>query len=168
MDALRTLYADLGFADAQTYVQSGNVLFRSKSTNFGTLSRRIEARLKETFGIQTAVILRTTAELNRVVEGNPFAGRQDIHPAKLVVTFLAEDAAPDAAQAISNLKADPEELYLGGRELYTYYPNGQGKTKLPAARIDRILKTPGTARNWNTVLAMLAMALEMDRRAESD
>jgi uncharacterized protein (DUF1697 family) len=96
-----------------------------------------------------------------VIARNPFASRKNIDPAKLVVSFLAQ--APGAAEAklLSGIKVGPEELYVSGRELYIYFPDGQGRSKLPVA-LDRAAKLPATARNWNTVLKLLAMAEEIE------
>jgi uncharacterized protein (DUF1697 family) len=61
-----------------------------------------------------------------------------------------------------NLKSHPEELHLKGRELYIYFPDGAGRSKLPWSSVERLLKTNGTARNWNSVTKMLAIAEEME------
>jgi uncharacterized protein (DUF1697 family) len=61
-----------------------------------------------------------------------------------------------------NLKSHPEELHLKGRELYIYFPDGAGRSKLPWSSVERLLKTTGTARNWNSVTKMLAIAEEME------
>jgi uncharacterized protein (DUF1697 family) len=61
-----------------------------------------------------------------------------------------------------NLKADPEELRMEGREVFVYYPNGMGRSKLSAALVEKTLKTPGTGRNWNTVTKLLEMAEKLE------
>lgn len=158
MDALRALYESLGLYDVQTYVQSGNVLFRATGQNLTRLARQIEEAIEKRFGFRPNVILRTPADLRKVIAGNPFAKRCDIDPSKLLVTFLAQDPGPEGRQCILNLKADPEELRLSGRELYIYFPDGMGRSKLPWTKIEKTLKTPGTARNWNTVRKLLEIA----------
>src|SRR6266576_1851648 len=112
------------------------------------------------FGFRPGVILRTSSDLRDVIKKNPFAHR-DLDPSKLLVTFLATDPAPDAREALLRIKPVPEELRIAGRELYIYFPNGIGRSKLPPL-LDRILKNSGTARNWNTVTRLLAMAEKLE------
>lgn len=160
MDALRTLYESLGLGDVRTYVQSGNVVFSTREKDLQKLAKRIEDGIESKFGFRPSVILRTSAELRDVVARNPFAGREDIEPNKLLIMFLASEPGAEARSKILAIKAEPEELRMDGRELYIYFPDGMGKTKLPLASIERALKVPGTGRNWNTVTKLLAMAEE--------
>src|SRR5438105_4524682 len=162
MDALRTLYESLGLRDPQSYVQSGNVLFRTGERNMAALAKRIEKGIEQTFDIHSRVILRTTAEMRDVVARNPFAKRRDVEPGKLVVNFLAGDPGQEARDKVRAIKADPEELHIDGRELYIYYPNGQAHPKLSFAAVERALNTSGTGRNWNSVTKILAMAEQME------
>jgi uncharacterized protein (DUF1697 family) len=158
MEALRSLYESLGFIGATTYVQSGNVVFRSRARDLSGVGKRIEAAIERTFGFRPDVILRTAAELRDVVVRNPFAGRDGIEPNKLLVTFLGGTPAPDAGEKLAAIRTDGEELRLSGRELFVYFPNGMGRSKLSPGHFERLLKTPGTGRNWNTVVRLLEMA----------
>lgn len=158
MAPLRELYESLGLRDAKTYVQSGNVVFRTQERNLTGLARRIEEAIDRKFGFRPAVILRTTSDLKGVIARNPFAKRRDIHPGKLLVTFLAAEPSPEARDAVLAIKTDPEELRVDGRELYIYFPDGQGRSKLSWVRIEKMLQVPGTGRNWNSVTKLLAMA----------
>ena len=158
MEDVRAVYESLGLQNPRTYVQSGNVIFKTTERNLARLASRIEKAIESKFQFQSDVILRTAAEMKDVIARNPFATRDGIEPGKLLVTFLAADPAAEGREYISTLKPDPEEIHLSGRELYIYFPNGSGRTKLPLAAIARKLKTPGTARNWNSVAKMLEMA----------
>jgi uncharacterized protein (DUF1697 family) len=158
MDALRVLCAQLGLGNPRTLLQSGNVVFETTAKDMAALAKRIEQVLEQTAGFHSDVVLRTAAEMRQVVEANPFHGRSGLHPGKLAVTFLAVDPGEAAREAVRNVPADPEELHAIGRELYIYYPNGMGRTKLPLSRIEKALGTPGTSRNWNTVTKLLEMA----------
>jgi len=158
MDALRTLYESLGLEDPQTYVQSGNVIFRTSERNLARLARRIEDAIERHAGFRPDVVLRTCSELRDAVAKNPFAGRRDIHPAKLLVTFLAADPAPEDRDAVLRIQTHPEELRIVGREVYIYYANGLARPKMPWTAVAKALKTTGTGRNWNTVTKLLEMA----------
>jgi uncharacterized protein (DUF1697 family) len=157
MEALRTLCGSLDWQGAQTYVQSGNVVFRSKERNLRALAKRFEDAFENTFGFRAALVLRTAAEMRTVVANNPFATRKDIEPGKYHVLFLTQELSPEARKQLEAAEVGPEETKANAREVFVYYPNGMGRSKLPAL-MDRILKKAGTARNWNSVTSLLEMA----------
>ena len=164
MAALRALYESLKLKDARTLVQSGNIIFRSKEKSSAALAKKIQHAIESRFSCCPEVILRTIAEMRAAIAASPFAGR-DLHPGKLLVTFLAAEPGEEAQAALLQLlklKSYPEEVHLKGRELYIYFPNGAGTSKLPWPKIAQLLKTTGTARNWNSVTKMLAIAEEME------
>ena len=158
MEALRELLVSLKFTSPQTYVQSGNVIFQSSEPDLDKVAKRIQRGIEKKFGCRPEVVLRTADELRAAVAKNPFAKRRGIDPAKLLVSFLAGKPLPGASEELARQKFGPEELHLVGREIYIYFPNGMGKTKLPWSRLDKILGPPGTGRNWNSVTRMLQMA----------
>ena len=158
MDALRELYESLGLSGAQTYIQSGNVVFRTEAKDLARLQKRIEDAIEKSCGFRTGVVLRSSAELKDIIRRNPFAKRSGIEPNRLVVSFLTGAPAPESKQRIAQIKVGPEELVLDGRELYIYYGGGIGSSKLTPAVIERALKVSGTARNWNTITKLLEMA----------
>jgi uncharacterized protein (DUF1697 family) len=161
MEALRALYVSLKLRDPQTYVQSGNVVFQAEGRDLVKLADQIEIEIERSAGFRPSVILRTAAEMREVVARNPFAGRSGIAPNKLAVIFLARDPGQDARDRLLAIKTDPEELRIGGRELYVYYPDGMGRSKFSAAVMERALQVAGTARNWNSVTKLLEMAEKM-------
>ena len=162
MDALRAVYESLKFEDPRTYVQSGNVIFRTKEKNSAALAKKIQNAIERTFKCSPEVILRTTDELRNAIAASPFASRHNLEPGKILVTFLATEAGPDARTTLLSFKSYPEEIHLKGRELYIYFPDGAGKSKLPWSKVEKLLQTTGTARNWNSVTNMLAIAEELE------
>ena len=162
MDALRALYESLGLRDAQTYVQSGNVVFKTTARDLVQLCKRIEDAIERSVGFRPVVILRTPAELRKTIAKKPFGERRDIDPRKLLVMFLAGDPGSEARAEVLKIKTDPEKLRIEGSELYVYYPDGMGRSKLPMARIEKTLKMPGTGRNWNTVTKLLEIAEKLE------
>jgi len=88
-----------------------------------------------------------------------------LHPSKVIVTFLAAEPATEARAAVEALKPHPEEVHLKGRVLYIYFPDGMGQSRLWSA-VEKKLKTTGTARNWNSVTKMLAIAEAMEKLEE--
>jgi uncharacterized protein (DUF1697 family) len=158
MEALRTLCTGLGLRDVQTYIQSGNVVFREEIGDHGALAGKLEDGIQRKFGFRPDVIVRTTSELRKVISNNPFAGRPEVAPNRLLVVFLASAPARQAREQILSMPCEPEEMHFKGRELYVFYPHGMARPKIPMTRIEKLLKTSSTGRNWNTVNKLLAMA----------
>ena len=162
MEELRALYASLKLRDAQTYVQSGNVIFRTDERDLAVVTKRVRDGIERKFGCTTDVICRTAAEMRDVIARNPFAKRRGIEPGKLLVVFLESDPGAEARAAVLRIKTEPEELRIDGRELYIYFPNGQARPKMSWAAVNKALGTPGTGRNWNSVVEMLEMAEKLE------
>ncbi|NKN00439.1 DUF1697 domain-containing protein [Rhizobium leguminosarum] len=151
MAELKAICEGLGFSDVKTYIQSGNVLFRSDEAE-KVVEERLDGALGKTMGKRPGVMVRSRKELDGIVADAPFP---DAKPNFLLVYFLPEK--PPGAALEKMVAPDGEEAELAGREIYVHYPNGSGrsKLKLPALK-------PGTSRNLNTVrkLADMAAALE--------
>ena len=162
MEALRDLCTSLKFRNPQTYVQSGNAIFATAEKNLETIRKKIDAGFGCSFGFQPQIILRTTEELRDVIRRNPFAKRKGIEPSKLLVNFLAGDPGDEVRGKVRSFKSEVEEIKMDGREMYIYFPNGMGSPKFSWAALDKILQTPATGRNWNSVTKMLAMAEKIE------
>jgi uncharacterized protein (DUF1697 family) len=162
MDELRALYKSLKLEDARTYVQSGNVIFRTREKNSPALAKKIQGAIERKFGFAPEVILRTAEEMKQALASNPFARRRDVEPLKVLVTFLAAEPDAEAQAKLLGLKGYSEELHFNGRELYIYFPNGVGKSKFPWSSIEKFLHTTGTARNLNSVTQILQIAVELE------
>src|SRR5947208_284971 len=100
MDALRALYESLKLRDPHTYVQSGNVVFRSEERDLSRLAKKIESAIERSFGFRPGIIVRTASELRDVIARNPFAGRKGLDPSRLLVMFLAADPGQEARDKI--------------------------------------------------------------------
>ena len=161
MEELRNICCSLDLTNPKTYIQSGNVVFGCSKSAVPGLAARIESAIEERLGFHSAVVLRTTNDLRQILARNPFAKRPDIEPSKLIVWFLANPFDAATRDRILSIRAGPEEIQPAERELYIYFPEGQGRSKLPAV-LDRALNIPATARNWNTVLKLLEMSKELE------
>jgi uncharacterized protein (DUF1697 family) len=158
MDALREICGSMKFSDAQTYVQSGNVVFRTEERDLGRVGKLLQDGIEKKFGFRPGVILRNAAELRSVIARNPFAERRVIEPNRLLVWFLATDPGAEVRKAIKQIKTETEELRPDGRELYIYFSSGMARPGFSWAVLERTLKTAGTGRNWNSVNKLLEMA----------
>jgi uncharacterized protein (DUF1697 family) len=162
MEALRALYESLKFEDVATFIQSGNVVFRTKEQDLGKVCKKIGDGIEKTFGFRPNVILRTAEEMRGVIARNPFADRKEVEPNRLLVWFLTSEPDAEArkkalAVAAGVKEANPEELRMDGREIYIYFPNGMARPKLSMPAVERALKVSGTGRNWNSVLKLMEM-----------
>jgi len=164
MDVLKALCVSLKLKDPQTFIQSGNVIFTTEENDLANVAKRIGDAIQKKIGFRPDVVLRTATELRTAIKRNPFAKRDGIEPGKLLVMFLGADPGKEAREKALTIATEPEEMHIIGREVYIYFLNGQGHSKLPWPKIERALGTSGTGRNWNSVTKMLAIAekLEVD------
>jgi uncharacterized protein (DUF1697 family) len=162
MDALKRLCTSLKLNDASTYLQSGNVVFRSDETDRAVLVRRLEEGIRKACALDVRVILRTTAELRNVIAASPLTAEPERKPSALLVAFLNGELTKGAKELLSNLRASSEELHFGNRELYLYFPDGIAGSKLSNALTEKKVGVTVTARNWNTVNALLRMAEDLE------
>jgi uncharacterized protein (DUF1697 family) len=156
MADLRDLFESLEAEDVTTYVQSGNVVFRSRIAR-DQLTRTIEERISSRLGLEIEVLLRTSAELAKLVAGNPFAKSQS-DPVKLHVTFLADTPAAARVRALDTTAFEPDEFHVADREVYLHTPNGYGRSKLSNAYFEKQLGVAATTRNWKTVTALAELS----------
>jgi uncharacterized protein (DUF1697 family) len=162
MEELRGLCKTLKLRDACTYVQSGNLIFRTDERDLELLTKRLQNAIERKFGFRPDVVLRTAAEMREVIGRNPFAKRHGIEPNRLLVTFLASEPDAEAREKAARVETAPEELRMDRREVYIHFPNGMARPKVSWPTIERILKTSGTGRNWNSVTKMLEIAEQLE------
>jgi uncharacterized protein (DUF1697 family) len=162
MEALRALYESLGLQQPQTFIQSGNVVFRTKERAMTPLAKQIEDAIEKSFGFRADLLCRTSSEMRSVIARNPFAARSGIEPSKLLVVFLGSALDDQTRKKVLQIKAEPEELRVDGSELYIYFPNGQARPKISMSQVEKAHKKPWTGRNWNTITKLLEMAEAME------
>jgi uncharacterized protein (DUF1697 family) len=159
METLRTLCAELGFGSARTYVQSGNLVFEAEGAAVHW-SEVLERALVGKARLPVSVLVRTGAELAKLVAGNPFLREKGDDPARLYVTFLTEAPPRPALAALNAVEAGPDRFSPSGRDIYLHCPAGYGRSKLGNNVLERALKIRATTRNWRTVTTLAAMAAE--------
>ena len=158
MEALRACFEGLGCRKVRSYVQSGNVVFEGGEKDAARYVEEISKRILRDFGFAVPVLLRTSAELRRIIRQNPFLNQPEIDHSKLHVTFLSAAAPKSAADDLKVLAETPEQFHIRGREIYLYCPNGYGRTKLSNNAIEKKLRLEATTRNWRSVQALSALA----------
>jgi uncharacterized protein (DUF1697 family) len=158
MSDLKAMYEELKFKDVISYIQSGNVIFKAdKKLSSIDLSKKIEKKISEKYKFDVPVIIRTIAEMKKVLTVNPFLRQKGIDIERLYVTFLADTAKKVELEKIEKLDYSPEKFIIIGRVVYLYCPIGYGKTKLSNNFFENKLKVTATTRNWNTVNKLVEM-----------
>ncbi len=153
MLAFRELLAGVGCADVETYLQSGNAVVRW-SGRAAALEDAVAQSLRAELDLPVAVLVRTAAELDAAVAGNPFA-EEELDPTLLHVVFLSGE--PDA----SLLDRDallPDRVVFADRLLYVRYASGSQNSRASKLLSSKRFPLVATARNWRTVLALHELA----------
>lgn len=155
---MKTLAAALetaGFQSVRTYIQSGNVLFRSSGKDRRALASRIERLVARNFGCAATVLVISKAELAAAIRGNPFPGARQNHKLLHVYFLAARPKCPDI-DSLSRLDIGREAFELKGSVFYLWTPDGFPDSVL-RSRIERCLGVAATARNWRTVNELLKL-----------
>ncbi len=154
MARLRALYAALGCDDVQTYLQSGNVVYRRHRDPAG-VARSAERAIKHELGLDVRVLTRTHAELAAIAAADPFP---DADPSRRVVMYLAGPPGREIARELEHVTLGPDEAFLIGEEIHLHCPDGIGNSRLPGLLSEKRLGVAATARNWRTTTRLLEMS----------
>ena len=159
MTDLAALYSDQGFIKPETYIQSGNVIFSiEKELPAAEISHAIELAIHDTFGYDIPVIVRTVSEIRNLLTLNPFLSEISFDPKKMAVIFLHDDLTESQIQKVAGVDYPPDKFSIIGNEIYTFCPNGFGRTKLYTNFFEGKMKVTGTARSWKTITTLLNLA----------
>ena len=156
MPALREALEEAGFADVQTYLQSGNVMVDSRAKP-ETVRKKVEQLIQDRFGLEIAVVVRTPAELAAVVKRNPH-GKVAKEPKRYQVTFLSAKLPAKVVRELEQAAASDERVVVSGREVYAWHPQTIARSKLWSKLAGQGLGVAATSRNWTTVEALLELA----------
>lgn len=151
-----------GYEKVKTYIQSGNIVFKSDGNDTEKIRRHISEVIQKDFGATVPTPIVSGEYLKKVIQMNPFLSRADIDISKLHVTFLESKPLPEKVEAIDAEKYLPDEFTVVNEGIYLYCPNGYGTTKLSNNFFESKLKLTATTRNWATVNRLAKMAEELE------
>ena len=154
MKDLARLFEALGYEHVRTYIQSGNVVFRSRRKCSARAGRAISSAVEAEFGFRPAVLIIERRDLESALEGNPYP--TEVGKA-LHIFFLESDAEEPNINALENCKLGTEQFRLDGRVFYLYTPDGFANSKI-GGRVERCLGVAATARNLNTVKKLIELS----------
>lgn len=156
MAELRALADELGWERAETYIQSGNLVFEAAGEP-AELETDLETRIRRRFGLDIPAIVRAADEWPDIVAANPFPDAAEAEPNRLMLLLCKQPPGSEAAGALRERGRDGERVAVAGGALWIHYAGGAGRSKLTPALIDRLVGSPATARNWRTVLRLQEM-----------
>jgi uncharacterized protein (DUF1697 family) len=156
MAELTELHRTIGLANVRTYLQTGNVVFETDRNDSTLLASEIAQGFEQKFGFATEVMVRNVSELRQLTTLNPF-NQPERESKWVVVMFLSVSPEARAKKELLEVYKGPEEMHFVDKELFIYYPEGIGRSKLSNNYIEKKIKAMGTGRNWNTVMKLLEM-----------
>ncbi|MGA9580555.1 MAG: DUF1697 domain-containing protein [Allosphingosinicella sp.] len=157
MADLRTLCAELGWENVETYIQSGNVVFAAPG-ECGEIEKTLEEAIKGRFGMDVPVMVRTASQWSAYAAANPFPKAAEDEPNRLQILVSKQAPGDDAAERLMERAQAGEAVKAAGGALWFHFPAGVGTSKLTPAAIDKAAGSPSTGRNWRTVLKLKEMA----------
>ena len=156
MADLRGVLEDANFDDVRTYLQSGNVVVASKAKS-DDVARKTERLIAKHFGLDTAVVARSRAQVAKIVERNPLQ-KVAKNPKRYQVSFLASKPGRDVIERVEAAAEPPEQVVAIGREIYAWHPETIARSRLWTLLAGQKLGVIATARNWTTVTSLLELA----------
>ncbi len=155
MKDLKALYEGLGFSKVTTYIQSGNVIFKSDSLAPSALSHNIKEAIKQRYSFDVPVLIRTQQEIEQVMQHPSFSTLNlESEGSQYLVTFLENDAKEEDIALLQDSLKEDESLEVIGREIYLHTPSGYGKTKISNTFIEKKLQQNATTRNYKTIIKL--------------
>tara|TARA_R110000787_G_scaffold177046_2_gene289097 strand:- start:1066 stop:1626 length:561 start_codon:yes stop_codon:yes gene_type:complete len=163
MADLRALYEKLSFENVQSYIQSGNVLFTSSSTEVSNCSQhaeKIQRAICAHYQFQVPVFVLTPDTLQNARANLPFEHIDvAIDGSKVLLCFLSQTPS-NSIELLTPYLKDNEHLAIIGEVLYLYCEEGYGRSKLSHATIEKKLQVNATSRNLKTIEKLIALAAE--------
>ncbi|MEM8509226.1 MAG: DUF1697 domain-containing protein [Bacteroidota bacterium] len=156
MADLRNALELAGLEKVQTYIQSGNLVFKSKEENTSVLENVIREQITRDFGFDVPVMVMTANRIAQILEKDPFKDLRDMGNTYYVLLKMKPD--PDRVTAFEDMTFENEQFVVTDTCVYLYCTAGYGKAKLNNNFIERKLKVAATTRNLNTLKKMMALA----------
>jgi uncharacterized protein (DUF1697 family) len=154
MAELRSMMTELGATDVRTYIASGNAVCELAGDP-DRFDRALEKAIQQRFGFFRESISRTPSELVASLAAHPF---EVIEPRFSYISFLTAEPTEAAIEKARKIETGRDKWEVIGRELHIRYIGGAGRPEMKSDAIGRALGVPGTARNLNTVRALIDLA----------
>ncbi len=157
MKDFQTLLLESGFDNVSTYIQSGNIIFKSKSTDNKAIADKMSRLIDEKYSFNIPVIVLTLTELENLIKYNPFTAEANEEPTKVLISFFTDLPSTELIKKFKAAEYETERFKFEGKYTYLYCINGYGKAKINNNFLENKLKINATTRNWKTVLKLFEM-----------
>jgi uncharacterized protein (DUF1697 family) len=158
MTALAELFQALKFTNVKTYIQSGNVVFQDKGKDPRALEKKIEKKIRDTFGFDVPVLVLNARTLPAILKNNPYLKKKGGDTSKLYLTFFNQQYDQKTVDTLSASDYGGDEFHVKDQVIYLHLPNNYGNTKLNNNFFESKLKITATTRNWKTMNELLRLA----------
>ncbi len=158
MADLRLILEGLGYNDVTTYIQSGNVVFKSDVDDQGKLETQISEAIKTRYGFEVPVLVKTRSALKHIVDNNPFADPEDLATNKIYFVLLKGIPTKEDIKTTSTIIFDNEKFKITSECVYIRYALGAGKAKCNSNFFESKLKVISTSRNYRTMTKLIEMS----------
>ncbi|MGB5555396.1 MAG: DUF1697 domain-containing protein [Flavobacteriaceae bacterium] len=160
MAELRTMLEKHDFKNVRTYIQSGNVVLNSDEKNAHIVEQKIQLALRDTFGFDVPVLVKSVTDLNIILRENPFQESEDLANNRVYFVLLQEAPATDSINSIDPKNYPSEQYHITNACVYLLFGEGFGNAKLNTNELERKLKVSATARNYRTMTKLLELTKE--------
>lgn len=154
MADLRELFLKSGFQNVRTYIQSGNVIFKSTELNISKIESLITESILNHFGFNVPSIVKTKEQLQVIFNNCPFSQKQK---AQSYFTLLSDIPNKELVIKLNEKVYPNETFYIVNNCIYFYSSVGYAKAKYSNNFFEKYLNLNATARNYKTIVKLLAM-----------
>ena len=158
MVEVRKMMTNIGFKDVRTYIQSGNIIFGSELNSTKEMEGLIHTAIKNTFGFDVPVLVKSTAEIRDILANNPYNNTDDLAQNRVYFVLFQDTPDPKLVRIFEGTEYPNERFTVSEDCVYLCCENGYGKAKLSNNLIERKLKVKATARNYRTMNKLLELA----------
>lgn len=155
MAELRTLLTNTGLFEVKTYIQTGNIFFKSLETNNNKLEEKISKAIKDHFGFKVPVLVKSSKEIQAIFDNCPFSEEKKINSYFVMLSKLPN---VDLVRKASQKTYKDEEYLIYNNSIYFYSANGYGRAKFDLNFFERKLNVKATARNYKTMVKLLSLS----------
>lgn len=157
MDLLKTMLEKVGFANVETYVQSGNVFVNTEEESAAKVGFIIKQEIFKAFGYDVPTIVIGIVDLQNCFKNNPYLKEKDADVKKLYVAFVSKELRSENINDLKISQFKPDVAAIDQNRIFIKYAVGAGKTRLDQKYIEKKLNLTATIRNWNSVTNLLKM-----------
>ena len=158
MSELKNLLEHIGFFNVQTYIQSGNLILKSKQNRVNDIKNSVHNLIVSEFKMNIPVMVFEKRYLTEILKNNPFNKNEKLDTKYLHITFLDKNNDDNDRETLLSLSTVKDKLSFGKKCIYLYCPDGYSKTKLTNNLIEKKLKTIATTRNLKTLNKMIELS----------